>query len=370
MKISFIEPHLKIYGGIRRIIELSNRLTKSGHDVTIYHSDGSPCEWMECIAKIKTASEVLAEDHDALIFNDPNPVDYKLAHRANARIKIFYVLELYKMNLLKGINPKIILPKNRRTLFVKTSLHSPFIKVSNATWLVTWLKDNLNIDSHLLIGGVNSEIFYPAKTKNNRDEIHILCSGDPRKRKGTPTILDAFEIAKQKEPRIILDTYHGKGIQQSIMAEKYSSADIFVDAQWQAGWNNPVAEAMACKVPVICTNIGGVQDFAYNEETALVIPPGDPKAMATAILRLAQDKKLRATLAENAYQHITCFNWDKSAQRLEHILLAELSSERSIHTDCRYHALNKLLIKISDILLAVKKIASKVRAKAKLILNI
>lgn len=53
MKISFVEPHLKIYGGIRRVIELSNRLTERGHNVTIFHSDGSPCEWMKCIAKIK-----------------------------------------------------------------------------------------------------------------------------------------------------------------------------------------------------------------------------------------------------------------------------------------------------------------------------
>lgn len=46
MKISFIEPHLKIYGGIRRIIEFANRLAERGHDVTIFHSDGTPCNWI------------------------------------------------------------------------------------------------------------------------------------------------------------------------------------------------------------------------------------------------------------------------------------------------------------------------------------
>ena len=363
MKISFIEPHLKLYGGIRRIIELSNRLTKRGHDVTIFHSDGSPCEWMECIAKTKSASEVLVEEHDALIFNDPSYVDYRLAQQAIARVKIFYVLELYEMNLLRGINLKICLPKNRRTLFVKASLQSPFIKISNATWLVTWLKENLNINSHLLIGGVNTEMFYFVKTKKNRDEIHILCSGDPRKRKGTSTIIKAIEIAKQKEPRIILDTYHGKDIPQYRMAEIYSSADIFVDAQWQAGWNNPVAEAMACKVPVICTDIGGVQGIAQNKETALLVPPRDPEAMATAILRLVQDENLRATLVENAYQHILRFNWDRSAQQLEQILLSELSDDVCSRTVHRYSFLNTLLINISDILLTAKKILSKAHSR-------
>jgi len=41
MKISFIQPHLELYGGIRRIIELANRLTERGHDVTIFYFNGS-----------------------------------------------------------------------------------------------------------------------------------------------------------------------------------------------------------------------------------------------------------------------------------------------------------------------------------------
>ena len=113
MKISFIEPHLKIFGGIRRIIELSNRLTKLGHDVTIFHSDGSPCDWMECIANIKPYNDVLKQEHEVLIFNDPNPTDVSLAKEAKAELKIFYVLELYNKDLLKGFDPRICLPWNK-----------------------------------------------------------------------------------------------------------------------------------------------------------------------------------------------------------------------------------------------------------------
>ncbi|OQX54722.1 MAG: hypothetical protein B5M53_05585 [Candidatus Cloacimonas sp. 4484_209] len=328
MKISFVEPHLKIYGGIRRIIELANRLTERGHDVTIFHSDGSPCQWMKCIAKIKSYGEVLKEEHDVIIYNDPNPIDYKLVKKAKAKLKVFYVLELYQKSLLKGINPKIYLPWNKRMLILKKCLCSPYLKLSNATWEKKWLKENMNIDSILLLGGVNTKIFHPVKVKKNPNEIRILCSGDPRQRKGTKTILEAVEIAKKEEPRIVLDTYYGKGIPQEKMAEKYCSADIFVEGSWHAGWNNPVAEAMACKVPVICTDIGGVKDFAFHEKTALLVPPRDPEAMAAAILRLIKDEKLRETLRENAYQHIRQFDWDRSAKRLEEILNYELSIKK------------------------------------------
>lgn len=327
MKISFIEPHLKIYGGIRRIIELSNRLMERCHDVTIFHSDGSPCEWMKCVAKIKNYNEVLKENHDVIIYNDPNPVDYKLVKEAKAKLKVFYVLELYEKELMKGINFKVYLPWNKAMLILKKSLHSSYLKLANATWEKEWLKKNMNIDSKLLIGGVNTEMFHPVNVKKNPEKVRILCSGDQRERKGTKTILESFEIVKKEEKGVVLDTYHGKGIPQEKMAEKYCSADIFVEGSWQAGWNNPVAEAMSCKVPVVCTDIGGVQDFAFHEKTALLVPPENSQAMASAILRLIRYPQLRETLQENAYNHITKFDWDISTARLEEILHIALGEQ-------------------------------------------
>jgi len=330
VKISFVEPYLKLCSGVRRIIELSNRLTERGHDVTIFHSDGSPCEWMKCIAKVKDYEAVLMEEHDVIIYNDPNPIDYSLVKKAKAKLKVFYVLELYNKELLKGFNLKIYLPGNERMLILKKSLCSPYLKLSNATWEKDWLKENMNIDSKLLLGGVNFKMFYPIEKREDKDDFRILCSGDPGERKGTKNILKAFEIVKKEEPKVILDTYHGKGIPQEKMAEKYCSADIFVEASWQAGWNNPVAEAMACKVPVVCTDIGGVKDFAFHEKTALLVPPEDSQAMASAILRLLRDEKLKETLRDHAYNHIRKFDWDKSAERLEEILNSELTRKKDL----------------------------------------
>jgi len=324
MRISFVEPHLKIFGGIRRVVELANRLSLRGHVVTIFHSNGSPCEWMKCIAEIKSYDEVLKHDHDVIIYNDPNPIDYKLVKKANAKLKVFYILELYDKQLLKGINFRLFSPKNSRMLFLKKSLLFPYLRLSNATWEKKWLKRNMNLDSKLLLGGINTKIFYPVDIVKDASELKILCSGDPRERKGTETILEAIEIVKKDDPRVTIDTYYGKGLPQEKMAEKYSSADIFIEASWSAGWNNPVAEAMACKVPVICSDIGGVRDFAFHEKTALLVPPKDPNAIASAVLRLIYDEKLKNVLRNNAYNHILKFDWDDSARRLEEILLNEL----------------------------------------------
>ena len=121
--------------------------------------------------------------------------------------------------------------------------------------------------------------------------------------------------------------YHYKPTNDELR-EIYNSCDIFLCPSWREGFGLPSAEAMACKVPVICTDIGGVKDFAFHEKTALLVPPRDPEAMAAAILRLIKDEKLRETLRENAYQHIRQFDWDRSAKRLEEILNYELSIKK------------------------------------------
>ena len=46
--------------------------------------------------------------------------------------------------------------------------------------------------------------------------------------------------------------------------------------------------------------------------------------MASAILRLAQDRELASRLCESAYQHINQFTWSRTAADLEMILLSEL----------------------------------------------
>ena len=336
MKIAFLEPHLKVFGGIRRVLELSNRLVQRGHEVTIYHSDGSPATWMQGLAATKPAQDILQEQHDVLIYNDPTDHDLDLADRAKATLKVYYCLELYQTELmLNRFSLKRFFTRKgevRRTLLTKAALYKNDLLLVNASWLKTWLQENLQLESTLLIGGVNTEMFHPVTVLKNPQVIRIVYSGDKRRRKGTKIVEAARRIVEKQLPNVIFDTYAGKGIPQHEMAQMYSSADIFVDGQFSAGWNNPVAEAMACQVPVVCTDIGGVQDFAFHEQTALLVSPHNSKAMAEAILRLACDSMLRQQLGENAYQHIMTFRWDKSAEKLETILEEGLRIQAAKHT--------------------------------------
>lgn len=181
------------------------------------------------------------------------------------------------------------------------------------------------MDSLLLIGGINREMFHRVDVPKTPGAFRILWSGDPRERKGGDTILPAMEIVRAKHPSVVLDSYYGADLPQDQMAAKYCSADLFVDAQRYAGWNNPVAEAMACGVPVVCSDIGGVGDFAFHEDTALLTPIGDAKAMAIAIERMIEDASLRERLSANARARVSQFDWDESASKLRRILMRNLN---------------------------------------------
>lgn len=76
---------------------------------------------------------------------------------------------------------------------------------------------------------------------------------------------------------------------QSKMAWLFSQADIFVSAEWRAGWSNTTGEAMACCLPVVCTK-SGTRDFAFHNQTALVVPFSHAFFLRRQIRRLIEDK--------------------------------------------------------------------------------
>jgi glycosyltransferase involved in cell wall biosynthesis len=80
----------------------------------------------------------------------------------------------------------------------------------------------------------------------------------------------------------------------------YSMADLFVLPSHSEGSPNVLLEAMAANLPIVATAVGGVPEIVRHNDSALLVPPNDPAAMATAIATLLTDNKLAQRLASNA----------------------------------------------------------------------
>ncbi len=76
--------------------------------------------------------------------------------------------------------------------------------------------------------------------------------------------------------------------------------DVFVLPSRDEAFPLTIVEAMLSSTPVVATDVGSVREAVIDGETGLLVPPGDPGALATAIGRLLDEPGLGARLAANA----------------------------------------------------------------------
>ena len=110
-------------------------------------------------------------------------------------------------------------------------------------------------------------------------------------------------------------TFAGNTDNDSI-AELYRSADVLLNTSLADNMPVSVLEALACGVPIVSTNVGGVPYLVMHEKTALLTAPRDDKAMAEAILSLVRNPELSRSLITAGLNQIQDYTWSKVKQSL------------------------------------------------------
>lgn len=75
-----------------------------------------------------------------------------------------------------------------------------------------------------------------------------------------------------------------------------NSTDIYIQPSITEGLCVTVMEAMAMRLPVIASNVGGIPESVVDRETGILVPPADPKALAEAIGELINNGELRKAM--------------------------------------------------------------------------
>jgi glycosyltransferase involved in cell wall biosynthesis len=106
-------------------------------------------------------------------------------------------------------------------------------------------------------------------------------------------------------------------VPHSKLPQLISASDIVVIPSLMEASSLFLIESMACKRPVIATNVGGIPEI-LNEGCGVLVSPRDTLALSQAINLLIADQGLRDDLATEAYSTVRgTLTWDKIAQQTE-----------------------------------------------------
>lgn len=88
-----------------------------------------------------------------------------------------------------------------------------------------------------------------------------------------------------------------------------------------------ILEAMRASLPVVASDVGGIPEVVKEGETALLIPPRDPGALASAVIQVASDSSLRDRMGRAGrvrFEHF--FTSDRMLDRVEEYFVSQINS--------------------------------------------
>lgn len=142
-----------------------------------------------------------------------------------------------------------------------------------------------------------------ARVSREFPDARLVVAGSGPERARLADLADELGIAARVE-------FAGR-IDNSEMPALYARADVALNSSTVDNMPISLLEAYACGVPVVSTDVGGVPFIAADGETALLVPPRDPGAMAEALLRLLRDRALYLRIRASALDYVGRFAWPR-----------------------------------------------------------
>jgi glycosyltransferase-like protein len=222
------------------------------------------------------------------------------------------------------------------------------------------LAADYGVDATVVRNGVDPDRFGPAPAAGERERFRaragvgpdtflILTVGGIEPRKGSVTLLEAMgEVAARADgsrSRAVLAVVGGhtffdyRAYRDSALARLpelglvegrdvlllgtvseddlgawYRAADAFAFPSVKEGFGLVVLEALAAGLPVVASDIPVFAEYLRDGESALLVPPGDPAALAAALGLLSRDPGLRRKLADGGAPLVDRFTWTASAR--------------------------------------------------------
>ena len=313
----------KTSGGVRVIVDLINYLSINNQNIGMLNL--YPCEYSEILifepARVKDIENIETKIMVGTVYESMF-LTKKLAEKYNA--KTVYFSQGYEFVFLNGLRYGEVDVSFKMADYVLT--------ISN--YLKQEYKNLYNIDSHLIINGIDT---YLTKTKTQlreRKSIDMVLRNEPRK--ADYLILDLIKhitvmmnnidihliilnkdmvLGVNNNPSIQIHKYYGPLTRPQIY-EILKQVDIFVDTSISEGFGLMPLEAMAFGVVPVISDSFGIRDFAKQNENAIIIDKvNDVYAYINAIKQLLENPNQLETMQQKAYETVEKFDFDKVVEK-------------------------------------------------------
>jgi glycosyltransferase involved in cell wall biosynthesis len=314
-------------GGVIVLYELANACARRGHEVHFVHGPLTPY-------RVRALDELPPFRFDSRIehylvdsLDDPRlPAgDVVFGGTAPRRLGL-------PVDLVQGF--RMLRDDVERDLY-----RTPFPKVCVASWLVdVGVGHGSPADQLWYVPlGIDHDTFAIRMPQDGRRYDAAMLS-HPHREKGFAVGLEALADLRRRVPNVTAVVF---GIDPPVLPladwvqfsqapdhstltrDIYNQSRVFLQPSHHEGFGYTAVEAMACGCALATTDNGGSRDYAIDGETAVVVPPGDPAALAAAAERLLRGDAERGRLAAAGAELVRRrFDWDNTAALLERHLEA------------------------------------------------
>ena len=359
MKITFLLPHIRISGGVKALLEYSNRLQSMGNQVRIFIPSKAP-KWYRLDQRLKARRNRLKTLPPETVdwMNNSLPIEvfpgktYPDIPDADVVIASAWKTAEFAAKLPPCKGKPFYFVQHYESLWSRDKIKAvktydlPMQSLTISTWLKDILKENHNQNAELLVTPVDHDVFFcDTKTWNLTRRVCML--HHDYNWKGYADGIEAIQKVraqgknielvvfgeKIKNPEPLFKAagfsfeYHYRPSPERLR-EVYCSCDIYLCPSWYEGLGMPSMEAMACKSALVTADTGGCRDYAINNKTALVSPAQDIEGLVKNLIHLLDNKSLLESISKNGHKKILEFTWQKNCSQLTDIFDAALINKK------------------------------------------
>jgi glycosyltransferase involved in cell wall biosynthesis len=370
-KIRILQTPVRFYpyvGGVEYVVYyLSRELVKLGYKVKVICANepksslkdvkGIKVKRLNYVFKIANTNitfnlpyRLLKEDYDIIHTHMPTPWSSDMSIFISRLKNKKTIITIHNDIDKHGFLPKLLSDIYLNTFFkILLNLVDKIIIV-NPEWERTFVNTGNILKKYknkitVIPNGIDLELFNSNGKKKFEDILLFVSILDKHhKFKGFDYLLDSLKIVVKKYSKIKLlvigegelKNYYSKKASymdlegnviflgqknQDEVAKYCNKASIFILPSIDIeGFGIVLLEAMACKIPVIATDIVGVVSEVIQNNCGIIVKPRDSQALAEAIIRLLKNPKLAKKMGENGRILVEeKYGWEKIAKKVEKI---------------------------------------------------